>query len=164
MGEQWKMVTGYEGLYMVSDKGNVKGLKSGKILSNKRFNPDGYIQVALRKDGKAKEFMVHRLVAQEFLEKPSDPNKTTINHKNGVKTDNYVENLEWFSMSEQMQHAYDTGLKKPIKGSEVLTKEEMEEIKRTYKRYKHGFGSVALAKKYGVESTTILRVINGHFD
>lgn len=59
---------------------------------------------------------------------------------------------------------YDTGLKKPIKGSEVLTKEEMEEIKRTYKRYKHGFGSVALAKKYGVESTTILRVINGHFD
>lgn len=105
MGEQWKMVTGYEGLYMVSDKGNVKGLKSGKILSNKRFNPDGYIQVALRKDGKAKEFMVHRLVAQEFLEKPSDPNKTTINHKNGVKTDNYVENLEWFSMSEQMQHA-----------------------------------------------------------
>src|SRR5699024_3381659 len=164
MAEIWKWVTGYEGLYKVSNAGRVKGIKSGKILSSKRYNHDGYVQAALRKDGQAKEYMVHRLVAQEFLPKSDCPTKITINHINGIKDDNRVENLEWMSMSEQMQHAYDSGLKKPRKGCVALTKEEVEEVKKLYKRYKHGRGSVALAEKFGVESTTILRVVNGYFD
>ncbi|MCU5058913.1 HNH endonuclease [Bacillus cereus] len=162
--EKWKWVTGYENLYMVSDEGNVKGIKSGKVLSNKRVDGSGYIQVALRKDGKAKELRVNRLVAQEFLPKPDNENKITVNHKDGNKTNNAVDNLEWSTLSEQMKHAYANGLKKPAKGCKVLTEEQMKEIKATYQRYKKGFGSVALAKKYGVESTTILRVINGHWD
>lgn len=164
MAEVWKWVTGYEGLYKVSNKGRVKGIRSGKVLSSKRYNHDGYVQAALRKDGKAREFMVHRLVAKEFIPEPDCDTKTTINHKNGIKDDNRAENLEWMSMSEQMQHAYDKGLKKPRRGCVALTDEEMEEVKRLYKRYKHGRGSVALAEKFGVESTTILRVVNGHFD
>lgn len=163
--ETWKWVEGFENLYMVSNKGNVKGLKSGKILSNKRVDGSGYIQVALRKDGKAKELRVNRLVAQHFLLSPADKDKITVNHKDGVKTNNAVENLEWSTLSEQMQHAYDNGLKKPIRGSShtssKLTDEQVEEIKNKYQRYKKGFGSVALAIEYGVESTTILRVVSG---
>ena len=164
MDEIWKDVDGYESLYSISNFGNIRGLKSKKLLSLNRLNADGYIHVALRKDGKAREFMLHRLVAENFIERPADKNKFSVNHKDGNKTNNNVSNLEWISLSGQMKHAYKLGLKKPKKGCTVLTDEQMEEIKGTYKRYKKGFGSVALAEKYGVASTTILRVVNGHFD
>lgn len=164
MKEVWKDAEGYEGLYSISNFGKVKGLKSNKILSLNRLNADGYIHVALRKDGKPAEFMLHRLVAENFIERPEEKNKFSVNHIDGVKTNNRTDNLEWISLSGQMKHAYKLGLKKPKKGCLVLTDDQMDEIKKEYKRYKKGFGSVALANKYGVESTTILRVVKGHFD
>jgi hypothetical protein len=79
----------------------------------------GYALFSLSKNGKTKTIMAHRLVAQAFL--PNPKNKKTINHINGIKTDNRVDNLEWNTHSENITHAFRTGLKmanKPMAGRE----------------------------------------------
>lgn len=121
--EQWRDIKGYEGIYQVSSLGRVRSLnrtvkrdgqgnfkKSGqKLRFNK--NPKGYFKVQLRKEGKYQNFLVHRLVAIHFIDNPNE--KPFVNHLNGIKTDNVVENLEWCTASENLVHAYDNGLKKP---------------------------------------------------
>lgn len=162
-GEKWVWINGFEGLYKISDKGNVYSAKTNKNLSLNRITKDGYNHVAIRKDGKAHNLKIHRIVAKHFI--PNPENKPTVNHIDGNKQNNSVSNLEWATREENMQHAYKLGLKKMHKGCEhassKLTAEQVAEIKQTYKRYKKGFGSVALAKKYGVESSTILRIVQG---
>lgn len=163
--EIWKDVKGFEGLYEISNRGRVKGLKSGKVLSRNRKTADGYVHYALRRNGKAIEWRAHRLVAEHFLDEPECHTQDTVNHINGVKDDDRVENLEWASRSEQMTHAYALGLKKPVyEGCQVLTDKEMEQVKEEYSRYKNGQGSPALGLKYGVSADTIIRVVNGHYD
>ena len=71
----------------------------------------GYYEVGLRKNGIKKYYLVHRLVAQEFI--PNPENKPQINHKNGIKTDNFIENLEWVTNSENILHAYRVLGRKP---------------------------------------------------
>lgn len=103
MREIWKDIKDYEGLYQVSNWGRVKSLKFGKerVLRPSKISV-GYLSVILFKDGKYKEFLVHRLVATAFL--PNPDNKPVINHKDEVKTNNFVGtpendykdgNLEW---------------------------------------------------------------------
>lgn len=90
--EIWKPVVGYEGLYKVSNKGRVKGLRSGKILKS-ALNKKGYPMVVLSRNGKLLPQRVHRLVALTFI--PNLNNYPIVNHINENKTDNRVENLEW---------------------------------------------------------------------
>ena len=116
--ETWKTIKGFEGQYEISNIGNLRSVdrlvdhyKGGKRLckgSNKniRLNDKGYYRCNLKKDGKRYDFTVHRLVAIAFLEKPFD--KDIINHINGIKTDNRVENLEWCNSSENTIHAVKT--------------------------------------------------------
>lgn len=113
--EQWKPIKDFENLYEVSNQGNVRsafreGTKGGllKVFSDKR-----YYKVHLYKNGKQYQPYVHRLVAAAFLDKVDG--KTEINHKNGNKLDNRVDNLEWCSRSENIQHAYKLGLRKTKK-------------------------------------------------
>lgn len=102
--EIWKDVTGYEGLYQVSNTGKVKTLQkqvgrkeTEKIMkANKVWT--GYLRIGLRKNGKTKNTYIHRIVAQEFIENPE--HKPIINHKNGNRQDNRVENLEWCTFGE----------------------------------------------------------------
>lgn len=123
MKEIWKDIKGYEGLYQISNKGRVKSLSrfisSGKgkykveekiKKPSKRMRKDGtcYMAVVLYKNNKYKNFYIHRLVANAFLENPDK--KETVNHINGNKEDNIVENLEWNTYSENNNHAYITGL------------------------------------------------------
>lgn len=119
--EIWKDIEGYEGLYQVSNLGRVKSCQKvvrskggfrrlqSKILSpqtNKKRN--FYFFVRLQKNGKAKPFFVHRLVACAFIQNPK--NLPQVNHKDGNKRNNLVENLEWCTASGNIQHAYSNGL------------------------------------------------------
>ena len=93
--EQWRDIDGYDGMYQVSDIGRVRSLKYGKVrVLRARKNSGGYLQVNLCKNCVGNNIFVHRLVANAFIPN-SDETKTQINHKNEVKTDNRVENLEW---------------------------------------------------------------------
>lgn len=101
MNEIWKDIKGYEGLYQVSNFGNVKSLSNNfsrkeKIL--KLNNIKGYLFVDLYKNGKVKHYKVHRLVAEHFI--PNPDNKPCIDHINTNKTDNRVENLRWTTHKE----------------------------------------------------------------
>jgi len=112
----WKDIEGYEGLYKISDKGEVKSLpkdhrygsKIERILKPK-IDKDGYYGVSLCKNGKVKSKKIHRLVAQMFISNPN--NKPTVNHINAIVNDNRLENLEWATHSEQNYHLYKLGLK-----------------------------------------------------
>ncbi len=102
MDEIWKPIPNYDG-YFVSSEGRFKNA-DGEI---KRLNgsPNGYRGVSLKPYGK---LSAHRLVAQTFI--PNPENKPQVNHINGIKYDNRVENLEWVTAQENIQHAYRTGL------------------------------------------------------
>ena len=93
--ERWKPIFGYDGMYEVSDLGRVRSLKFGKVrILSASKNNSGYLQVVLCKDGKVKHLLIHRLVAQAFIENDNIFN-TEINHRNEDKTENKVSNLEY---------------------------------------------------------------------
>lgn len=94
MTEIYKDIKGFEGLYQVSNMGNVKSLKWGKEKILKPFlQRKGYYLIEIRKDNVSKTFAIHRLVAETFISNPD--NLPQVNHINEDKTDNRVENLEW---------------------------------------------------------------------
>lgn len=96
--EQWLSVVGYEGLYEVSSLGRVKSLRSGKIMTNKSRGSHGYLSVVLSRDGYAKMFLVHRLVALAFLGAPA-PDQEVL-HWDDVSDNNTVTNLRWGTRSD----------------------------------------------------------------
>jgi hypothetical protein len=111
-----KNLLGYEGLYLIDSLGNIvscprqngsRFVNQYKILGTKT-NKFGYKEVALSKDGKTKTVLLHRLIAIHFVDNPH--NLPCVNHKNGIKTDNRIENLEWCTKSQNTKHAYDNNL------------------------------------------------------
>ena len=102
MNEMWKDVVDYEGLYQVSNQGNVKSLDyrhtGQERILKQTFGKDGYLRVCLYKDGKMKCYKVHKLVAEAFIENPD--NKPRISHINTIRVDNRAENLYWATHKE----------------------------------------------------------------
>jgi hypothetical protein len=115
--ENWKDIIGYEGSYQISDIGNVRSISraindnggkkyiDGMIL--KLIPTNGYLRVALSKNSKHRKFSVHRLVAIHFI--ANDENKRCVNHKDSVRSNNHVSNLEWCTHSENTEHAVSKG-------------------------------------------------------
>lgn len=107
MQEIWKDIKGYEGLYRVSNFGNVKSLnyrhKNEERLLKLNVNKNGYCFVNLHIKGTAKNVLVHRLVAEAFIENPL--NFPLVNHKDENKTNNNVENLEWCTQKYNLNYS-----------------------------------------------------------
>lgn len=143
--------------YEVSNEGHIRNKRTGHVL--KEFaGKNGYLRTQF--DGKTRS--VHRTVAEAFIEKVAG--KDFVNHKDGNKRNNRVENLEWCTRSENMKHAYRHGLKCSFgeKNSRAkLSKEDVNEIRRVYVPADKDFGTKALSEKYGVARQTISAVING---
>lgn len=112
MKEQWKEIKGFP-KYQISTLGNIKSLtkkKKGGLLVP-QINQKGYYSVLLYKDGKPNSKKIHRLVAETFI--PNVENKEQVNHIDGNKLNNNINNLEWCTNSENQIHAYKNKLEKP---------------------------------------------------
>lgn len=158
-----KDVIGWEGMYEVTDDGKVFSSKirkgGGNLWLKQPLNGCGYHMVNLCKNGKCNLKRVHRLVAEAFIK---NPNKyKCVNHKNGIKTDNRVLNLEWCSHAQNNYHAYKIGLKKPKFGSlsynAILNDSKVIKIRSLYKA---GVKAKELSKKYGVSTSCIRSIVS----
>lgn len=174
MQEVWKSVKGYDDRFMISSEGRLSNCHTGKILSQNK-SKRGYFEHSTKiggRNGKSVLLRIHRLVAEAFLEPPSqellDIASSTVyglvpvNHKDGNKTNNKPENLEWCTQSENVQHSYDIGLQIPIRGvsksTSKLERDDILFIRKHYIPFDREYGARALAEKYGVHHSVICNV------
>ena len=162
--EIWKDVKGYEGLYEVSDLGQVRNARTMLLLSvHERSKGRKYssMSVGLFKNGKQRQVSMHRIIAFAFIE--NEDNKPFINHKDGNPRNNQLGNLEWCTAKENSQHASRSGLLRPMRGEDCgtskLKERDVLRIKEMYKTKK--YRQWELGKMFGVGQDQISRVISG---
>lgn len=152
--EIWKDVPNYEGHYSCSNLGNLKSIKNGvdRPLSTRSKNNSGYFTCSLVKDGKSKKLGIHVVVAISFLGDQTHLKKH-VNHKNKIKTDNRVENLEWVSVSENIVHSRNNG----AKGKKFTIKDCIEMIKLSH----NGMPTKDIAIKYNTSRHAVSALFTG---
>lgn len=165
--ERFRAVNGYEGVYSIGNNGTLLRRQGAGCRSTRRLNPvrnqDGYLQTRLSLNGDKRNVLVHRLVAEAFI--PNPENKPQINHLDGDKTNNSVENLAWCTASENVEHLCDTlGDRVRRRGQNnpraVLTEDDVRTIrKRARRRGKPGEDQRALAAEYGVTQSAIMGIV-----
>lgn len=164
MSEEWRPIEGWP--YEVSNEGRVRrgapargGFFPAGLVLSPRENPNGYLTVGLWKDGRHRIARVHQLVMAAFGgPKPADA--TGINHKNGTKTDNRFDNLEYANPREQMQHASRTGL---VTQGEDLERSRLNSVAVAVMRFmaRRGVAVTRLSRLHRVSNSTARNAITG---
>lgn len=170
MEEIWKEVEGYNGIYFVSNLGNVKsvdhycenrvgsGKQTGKTLK-KQPSKKGYLRVSLSLNKVKFTTGVHILVAKSFVENPEK--KPQVNHKDGIKTNNYPDNLEWCTNQENQIHAVENGLVKHNLGEKHhLSKLTNNQVKNIRQLSKLGFTGKELAKDHNISTVAMSKILS----
>lgn len=175
MRERWKSVVGYEGLYDVSDQGRVRRAcathksPKGRILTP-ASDGGGYRNLVLYDHGARRTALVHRLVARAFL--GPCPEGHQVNHRNGVRDDNRLLNLEYVTRSRNKQHGFEIGIsqrpKGTLNGMARLEEEDVREIRKLWaqrpgKRLApdHPLSRDSIAKRFGVTGSNISLIVRG---
>ena len=145
--------------YEVDRQGNIYRIGNDKP-KYQSVNRDGYKVVGLWKNNKSTAKTVHRLIALAFL--PNPENKPCVNHINGDKQDNRLENLEWATYSENTIHSFENGLQVAPKGEEVYNaKHTNEQIHETCKLMEEGLRNIEIIEKLGVPKSLLKNIRNG---
>lgn len=154
--EEWRDVPGFEGLYKVSNLGNVMCVGGGRgrepFKQLRQIAKNGYLYVHLRNGDISCMSAIHRIVCAAFI--PNPEHKPQVNHKDGIRTNNVVSNLEWVTASENAIHAYKNLPRKPFSHfhSVKLTETQVVEI------FKSDEPTSVLMSRYGVSDTMIYRI------
>ena len=160
-GEIWADIEGYERLYQISTKGRIKSFYKNKAtILKQNISGYGYLRVHLCKNKEVTNFYVHRLVAETFI--PNPKNLPEVDHLDGNKLNNCVENLRWVTSSENKKAAIKSGATKTgtKKSSSKLTADDVRYIRSKYIPYDREYGANALARKFNVDLVCIQHVIN----
>ncbi len=173
--EVWKDIKGYEGLYKVSNYGEIKslakkyktwnGYKSQpemflKPISYNRNKCNSYTKVNLLKDKRLRQCSIHRLVALHFIDNPN--NLPQVNHLDGKKWNNCFLNLKWCTGSENMRHAIDTNLYQVAKGEQLSKLKEIDvhEIRRIFKQKQ--LNRDEIGKLFNISGRHVSDIVSGH--
>ena len=177
--EEWLPVPGFEGRYEISNHGRLKSLpfeKQGRnsngpfsyttkeLIRKPCFDTSGYIWYDL-KDGVTRKShcrKAHRLVAELFI--PNPYNRLEVNHKDGDKTNNNVDNLEWCTRKENIKHAFDLGLSSNAGERHPRARLSNNQVKELRKLRESGLSLKEIGETYGVHFSTISKICTGvHF-
>ena len=167
MNVEWRPVVGFEGLYEVSSDGRVRRSLSAPVSRStypgRELNPDystGYARLSLTRDRKCHRLQVHRMVARAFLGEARP--FAHVNHKDGDKKNNRVENLEWCSSQDNTRHAWNFGLCAPNSGEShgmsKLTTRDVEVIRGARAR---GIALSNIADVFGITESTVSHIALG---
>jgi len=163
--EEWRPVVGYEGWYDVSNLGRVRRAKPGpRTYAGRKLkgsqNQYGYIRVSLCKDGRKVYRSIHQLVVMAFL--GPYPDGKQVNHIDGDKTNNRIDNLEYVTSSENSLHSFALGLQAPLRGEQnaqsKLTEDNVHEIRQLLGKE----SKAAIARHFDVSRATIRQIAYGN--
>jgi hypothetical protein len=167
--EIWVPIKGYEDCYEISSRGRIRSYDrvvartrngprtyKGQIRNSSRHS-HGYRSVGLWKNGKGKQFLIHRLVAQHFI--PNPDTLPDINHIDGVKTNNAWSNLQWCTKSQNTRHGYDNNL---IPSGEKHSSSKLKEVEvcEMRRRYKQGETLTKLSHEFDIAMSHVHNIVN----
>ena len=153
-------IKGFESIYKITDTGKVFSIKSNRFIGSNL--KDGYSLVILRKNNKSYAKTIHRIVALHFLPNPNF--FPEVNHIDGNKHNNNINNLEWVTPSENVQHAFDTGLannKNLAISKRQISCEIVKQIRERYIPRDSKHGTRAMAREFGIAQYTVSQIIRG---